>query len=230
MNKNLTEIAYILDRSGSMQPLAEQAVAAFNSFLEDQKSDTGSARLTLALFDNAYDVPINGVPLEEILPLTAADYEPRGSTALLDAIGQTIEDLGKRLEAIPEAERPGSVIVAIFTDGFENASHRFTWAEVSERIKHQREVYKWEFLFLGANQDAIATAASLNIDACNSSSYVADGVGLRSTSAALSQKAKALRRISSGRASADDVDFMKVPMSDVVHEEDRKRREKSGGE
>ncbi len=230
MNKNLTEIAYILDRSGSMQPLAEQAVAAFNSFLEDQKSDEGMARLTLVLFDNAYDIPIDGVPLEEVLPLTTANYEPRGSTALLDAIGRTIEDLGKRLEAIPEAERPGSVIFAIFTDGLENASLRFNWTEVSERIKHQREVYKWEFLFLGANQDAIATAAGLNIDERNSSAYVSDGVGIHSSSAAFSRKATAIRRVTSGKASEDEVAFMKVAMSDVVHEEDRKRRDKSGGE
>ena len=138
--------------------------------------------------------------------------------------------MGKRLETIPEDDRPGSVIFAIFTDGHENASQRFTWAQVSERIKHQREVYKWEFLFLGANQDAIATAAGLNIDACNSSAYVADGVGLRSSSAALSRKARAIRRVTSGKASEDEVAFMKVAMSDVVHEEDRKRREKSGGE
>lgn len=230
MNNNLTEIAYVLDRSGSMETVAEQAVAAFNGFLQDQKSDEGMAKITLVLFDNDYEIPINGVPLEEILPLTAADYEPRGGTALLDAIGQTIDDLGKRLEATPEAERPGSVIVAIFTDGYENASRRFSWSEISERIKHQREVYQWQFLFLGANQDAIATAAGLNIDASNSSAYVADGVGLNASVQAMSLKARAIRRVTSGKASEDEVAFMTVAMSEVVQEEDRKLREKSAGE
>lgn len=226
MNKNLTEIAYILDRSGSMQLLGEQAVAAFNRFLDDQRSDSGCARLTLALFDDEYDVPIQGVPLDEITPLVATDYQPRGMTALLDAIGQTIDDLGKRLESTPEAGRPGSVIIAIFTDGYENSSQRFTWADVSERIKHQRDVYHWEFLFLGANQDAIATAASLNIERHNASSYVADGVGITSSSAAMSRKASAMRRVKSGEASESDLEFMSVSMAEVVQEEDRKRRKK----
>ena len=158
MNPNHTEIAFILDRSGSMASMVEPAIAGFNSLLSEQQTLPGSARFSLVLFDDHYEVPVASMPIAEVQPLNTNTYQPRGSTALLDAIGRTIDELGARLANAPEAERPGQVLVAILTDGEENASRQFTWKDISDRIRHQTDVYQWRFLFLGANQDAIATA------------------------------------------------------------------------
>ena len=162
---NFTEIAFILDRSGSMQSISETAVAGFNELLGQQQKEHAQTpvRMSLVLFNTDYEVP----------------FAPDGSTALLDAIGRTIDETGARLAAMPEAERPGKVIIAILTDGEENSSQTFTWAQISDKIRHQTEVYKWEFLFLGANQDAIATAARMNIDQHNSSTFFQTDGGIR---------------------------------------------------
>jgi uncharacterized protein YegL len=224
MKKSLTELVFILDRSGSMESLSEQAIAGFNAFLKDQQQAPGSARLTLVLFDNEYLKPVDAIPVCEVVPLTAATYEPRGTTALLDAIGQTIDEVGARLSETGEKDRPATVIVAILTDGLENASRKYSWRDVSERIKHQTETYKWEFMFLGANQDAIATAANLNIDAKNASGYAADGIGLHASTAAMSKKSRALRAFALHAATPADLSAIEEPMSDAVAEEDRKRR------
>jgi hypothetical protein len=144
---------------------------------------------------------------------------------LLDAIGQTIDDLGHRLAAFAEKDRPGQVIVAILTDGFENASQRFTWKQIARKIKHQSETYKWTFLFLGANQDAIATAANLNIAANNAASYVADAAGSKASHTAFSRKMTALRRASMDIASVAEKLDADAPLSQIVSEEDHKTRE-----
>ena len=117
MKKHYSEIAFVLDRSGSMESCREAAIEGFNSFLLDQQKTEGLAKLTLVLFDNEYLVPIDALPVAEILPLNNDSYVPRGATALLDAIGRTVDELGTRLAALPEQDRPGQVIVAILTDG-----------------------------------------------------------------------------------------------------------------
>src|SRR5207244_5842420 len=127
-----------------------------------------------------------------------------GCTALLDAIGRTIDDFGQRFAALTEKDRPGQVIVAILTDGLKNASQRFTWKEIAGKIKHQIDTYKWIFLFLGANQDAIATAANLSIPANNAASYVVDASGSKAGQAAFSRKMSALRRASMDSASVSE--------------------------
>jgi Mg-chelatase subunit ChlD len=158
MKNHYSEIAFVLDRSGSMGSFRESAIEGFNSFLLEQQQTEGLAKLTLVLFDDEYLVPIDALPVAEILPLNSESYVPRGSTALLDAISQTIDELGARFAALPEQDRPGQVIVAILTDGLENSSQKYTWKQVSRVIKQQTEQYRWTFLFLGANQDAIAAA------------------------------------------------------------------------
>lgn len=217
MNKALVEIAFILDRSGSMSAVQEQAIAGFNGFLADQTKEAGDARLTLVLFDDEYLVPVSALPLPQVPPLDAATYVPRNTTALLDAIGRTIDELGQRLAATPEPDRPGQVIVAILTDGLENASTGYTWPDIATRIRHQREKYRWQFLFLGANQDAIATAARLNIDGANAGTYEASKAGYASSTRSLSRKMSALRRAAAGHAS--DPDLAK-PMQAIVAEEE----------
>jgi hypothetical protein len=224
-NAHYTEIAFILDRSGSMNSCQQAAIAGFNQFLDDQQKTEGLAKLTLVLFDDEYLVAVSSVPAQEVVPLTDDTYQPRGCTALLDAIGQTVDDLGLRLAALAEKDRPGQVIVAILTDGLENASQRFNWKEIAGKIKHQTDTYKWIFLFLGANQDAIATAANLSIAANNAASYVADTAGSRAGQAAFSRKMSALRRTNMDIASVSEKLDAAASLADIVSEEDHKSRE-----
>lgn len=193
MNAKLTEIAYILDRSGSMQPMVEPAIAGFNRFLAEQRDAPGRARLTLVLFDDQYEVPCRSLPIEEVTELDITTYVPRNTTALLDAIGRTIDELGRQLAATPEPERPGQVVVAIFTDGLENASREYDMRRISEMIRHQREAYNWQFLFLGAYQDAIATAATMGIDRRYAVRVGFSKGGVSSVSHSLSRKLRAMR-------------------------------------
>lgn len=217
MNQNLVEIAFILDRSGSMESLKEQAITGFNHFLADQLNHPGAARLTLVLFDDEYLVPVEARPLREVPALDASTYVPRSSTALLDAIGQTIDRLGQRLANTPGPERPGQVIVAILTDGLENASVRYKWEDIAGRIRHQREKYNWQFLFLGANQDAIGTAARMHIDRFNAATIEASTVSYaRSSPGSLSRKIKAMRNAAAG--SLDEPDLTR-PLQEIVAEE-----------
>jgi len=224
-NAHYTEIAFILDRSGSMKSCQQAAIDGFNQFLTEQQQIEGLAKLTLVLFDDEYFVPISSIPVQEIVRLTDGTYQPQGCTALLDAIGKTVDDLGLRLAALAEKDRPGQVIVAILTDGLENASQRFTWKEIAAKIKHQTDTYKWIFLFLGANQDAVATASNLSIAANNAANYVADTAGSRAGQAAFSRKMSALRRSSMDIASVSEKLDATASLTDIVSEEDRKSRE-----
>ncbi|KAB2638369.1 MAG: hypothetical protein DVB25_07915 [Verrucomicrobia bacterium] len=134
------------------------------------------------------------VPIQDAAPLTREIYQPRGSTALLDAIGRTIDTIVRAHAATPEPEHPSKVIIAILTDGEENSSRKFSMADVNQRITHQTEKFEWEFLFLGANQDAIATAANMGIHAHNSATFVADAADVQASSIAISDKVAAKRR------------------------------------
>ena len=226
MNTNLTEIAFILDRSGSMQQLVPQTLEGFNQFLRDQQALPGQARLTLVLFDDQYEVTVDAVPVAEVVPLDEQTYTTRGCTALLDAIGRTIDDLGHRLSDTQEADRPGKVIVAILTDGLENASRRYTLADINQRITHQRENYAWEFLFLGANQDAIATAVRMGIQAHNSATYAADAAGSLASHSSMSRKAMAMRKMSMRMADEQAERDLKLSASEILRKEDDKERRK----
>ena len=195
-----TEIAFILDRSGSMESMTHAAISGFNEFLSAQKAtvdDAGQpipATFTLILFDHEY-LPVHSRgPIHNAEPLTPETYQPRGTTALLDAIGRTIDFIGSELAATPDSERPSKVIIAILTDGEENASTQFSMADINQRITHQTEKYQWEFLFLGANQDAIASAARMGIQAHNSATFIADDNDIKAGSGAFSAKVSAKRR------------------------------------
>lgn len=171
MRQDLTQILYIQDRSGSMSSLREASIAGFNEFIVGQKEDgEGDAQLRLVQFDHEYIVRFD-LPIADVVPLTTLTYEPRGSTALLDALGRAISDLGRDLKAMAEKDRPGNVIVCIMTDGLENASREYTRDQVFKMITEQKDVYKWQFLFLGAGQDAIQTGVGLGIGAQASATY-----------------------------------------------------------
>ena len=222
MNPNLTEIAYILDRSGSMQCMQEPAVAAFNDFIKIQLDVPGDARLTLVQFDDAYEVPIATTPIHEVPQLTAATYSPRGSTALLDAIGRTVKETDRRITALPEAEKPGKVILTIFTDGQENASREYTATHISDLIRLYRDTKGWEFLFLAANQDAIANAAAMNMDTHSSANVMYSMAGVKSTGSAMSRKVRASRMKSSGTMDAQALEDDAKSMNEIVREEEGK--------
>lgn len=193
MQNDLTEIAYVLDRSGSMQTLVSDAIGGFNSFLSSQQQLEGRANFTLVLFDHEYLVVHKSVDIGQVPPLDARTYVPRGQTALLDAVGRTIDDVGAHLAKLPEAQRPAKVIIAIFTDGLENASRVYTTERLAESIKHQQDVYKWEFLFLAANQDAIATAKTMAIPAAQAMTFAFSPTGVRESQEKLSQRVAASR-------------------------------------
>lgn len=150
MNQNLTEIAFVMDRSGSMETMKTEAIVAFNQFLKDQRELPGEARLTLVLFDTEFLKPYDNVPIEKVPDLDERTYVPRAGTALLDAMGMTIDAVGKRLAKTPEAEMPGKVIIACMTDGEENSSQQYRNEQVAAMIEHQQQRYSWEFVFLGA--------------------------------------------------------------------------------
>jgi hypothetical protein len=171
-----------------MNAIAGDAIGGFNTFLTQQQALPGDARLTLVLFDHEYQVTHSGVEIRSVPPLDEHTYVPRGMTALLDAVGRTIDDVGKRLAATPEDQRPGKVIVAILTDGMENASRDYTNAKVAAMIRHQQEKYSWEFIFLAANQDAIKAAEAIAIQPKDAIAFQATGQGVRMAMARVSEE------------------------------------------
>lgn len=177
MKENLTEIVFILDRSGSMGSLTEDTIGGFNTFIENQKKEEGEAILTTILFDDKYEVLHNGVNLKDVKPLTNKEYYARGMTALLDAIGKTINTVGERLSKTKEEDKPSKIIFVITTDGEENSSREFTQLKIKEMIEHQTNKYNWQFMFLGANIDAVGTAQSFGISGQFAANYTASSVG-----------------------------------------------------
>jgi uncharacterized protein YegL len=191
MNQNLTEIVFILDRSGSMHGLENDTIGGFNGFVKNQ-AEAGQTSLTTVLFDNQYEILHNGIDARDIA-LTEREYFTRGSTALLDAVGKTINDVGKRLDETPEALRPGKVIFVITTDGLENASMEFSYDEVKKMIAHQSEKYGWEFIFMGANIDVAKEGGKLGIKADCSFGFAASVEGINSMYSDVDCICKAIR-------------------------------------
>jgi len=187
------DITLILDRSGSMESIAADTIGGINKFLADQKSVPGECAFTLVQFDDRYEMVHNAVPIARVEPLTSQTFVPRGSTALLDALARSIDEAGARIAAMPVLQRPDKVICVIVTDGQENASHHTTRAQVFDRITLQRDTYKWEFVFLGANQDAIAEAGRLGIGAAASMNYAASATGVNATYDAMTDTMRSLR-------------------------------------
>ena len=176
MNENLTEIVFILDRSGSMSGLETDTIGGFNGFVKKQ-AEIGPTNLTTILFDDKYEILHNGVDAGKVF-LTGREYFTRGNTALLDAVGKTINDVGKRLSETPESQRPGKVIFIITTDGLENASSTFSYGEIKRMITHQTEKYSWEFIFMGANIDVAAEGKKLGIRADRNFSFTSSKMGV----------------------------------------------------
>lgn len=177
MKENLTEVIFILDRSGSMASLTNDTVGGFNSFIEQQKKEPGECYLTTILFDDQYEVLHDHVNLKDVKPLTDTEYFARGMTALLDATGRTINTIGERLAKTDESERPEQVIVVITTDGQENSSKEFTAEQIKTMVSTQENDYNWRFLFLGANIDAFAEGGNLGFAMHSTAQYDPSAVG-----------------------------------------------------
>lgn len=179
LNEQVTEIIFLLDRSGSMSGLESDTIGGFNAFIEKQCQLDGRVLLTTVLFDDQYEVLWNGIDAAGA-KLTHDDYFVRGTTALLDAIGKTISTVDHRLSNTTEALKPSKVIFVITTDGMENASREFTYEKVKQRIKQQENRHHWEFIFIGANMDSAKEASHMGIKAENAFDFVASEVGVES--------------------------------------------------
>ena len=177
MKKNLTELVFILDRSGSMAGLEGDTIGGFNAMIEKQKREPGEALVSTVLFDNETQVIHDRLPLDRVSMMTEKEYFVRGCTALLDAVGGAIHHIGNIHKYAREEDRPEKTLFVITTDGMENASRRYDYDKVKRMIRRQKEKYGWEFLFLGANIDAAREAARFGIDADRAANYHADPVG-----------------------------------------------------
>ena len=197
MKQGLTEIVCILDRSGSMGNLQDETITKFNSFIKEQKDVPGEARGTVVLFDDQYDVLHKSIPLPDLPELTDRDYFARGWTALNDAIGKTINEVGGRLNQMVEEDRPEKVIFVIITDGLENKSKEFPGEDGRQKVKamvdHQRDKFSWEFLFLGANIDAVQVGAGYGVNLNMCANFGGSKKGVSSAYAASGGRVKAMR-------------------------------------
>lgn len=188
-----TELVFILDKSGSMSGLEKDTIGGFNSLLKKQKSEEGVARVTTVLFDHRYTMLHDRLPIKEVKPLTKEDYLPEGTTALLDAVGRTVDSLLEHLIGLPKEEKP-SVMFVIITDGQENASQDYTLERIRKRIEFCQESEGWEFIFLGANIDSFAAASKIGISRERTASYHADSRGVGVNFEALSTTMSKVRK------------------------------------
>ena len=192
MKKGLTEIIYVLDRSGSMGHLTGDTIGAYNAYLTEQKAYKGETRITTVLFDDEYELLFDGAAVDDAY-LDIEKYFVRGMTALYDALGKTILDVGNRLSHTPESERPEKVIMVITTDGYENASKEFTQHQVKNMIEHQTKKYNWQFLFFGANIDSAQTASSIGVSKKKAFNFVPSAAGVQKMMDCCMQETRLMR-------------------------------------
>ena len=210
MRTDLTDITMVIDRSGSMQSIQSDAEGGINSFIEQQKQEPGEANVTLVQFDSEYEFVHSGVPLRQV---PAFKLVPRGSTALLDAVGRAINETGARLAAMDEAQRPGLVVFVIVTDGEENSSREFTRDQIRKMVEHQQSAYKWQFTFLAANQDAFAAGGSIGIAQDGIAAYSVGKV--RGSWDAAAKKMSRMRK-AAGEGAAVDNKFTQEELGEML--------------
>lgn len=193
MRKGLTEIVFILDRSGSMSGLESDTIGGYNSLISKQKKEEGEAIVSTVLFDDNCEVIHDRVNLGEIKPMTDKEYYVRGCTALLDAVGGAIHHIGNVHKYARDEDRPEKTLFVITTDGMENASHRYTYDKVKRMVEKKKKKHGWEFLFLGANIDAVAEAGKFGIGADRATNYECDERGTKVVFSALCQAVSNVR-------------------------------------
>lgn len=194
MNKNLTEMIFVMDRSGSMQNLVSDTIGGYNSMINKQRDEEGEASVTTVLFDDAYEVLFDNVDIKKVPELTNKEYYARGMTALLDAVGKTINQVAARHSSAVESAIPAKIVMVIITDGLENASKEYKLETVKSMIEKQKAEFGWEFVFMGANIDAISVAESIGINASRAANYHADAVGTATNYKAVSKMFSAVRK------------------------------------
>ena len=212
MKKNLTEIVFILDRSGSMSGLEGDTIGGFNAMIEKQKREPGEALISTVLFDNENEVIHDRVDIQKIEPMTDKEYYVRGCTALLDAVGGAIHHIGNVHKYAREEDRPEKTLFVITTDGMENASRKYSYDRLKMMIERQKEKYGWEFIFLGANIDAAKEAARFGIDESRAANYHADSRGTAVIYEAMSEvvgNVRACRPMSADWKRNVDADYKK---------------------
>ena len=193
MKKGLTEMVFIIDRSGSMGGLEGDTIGGFNAMLKEQESVEGDAVVTTVLFDNKYELLHDRIDIRAVAPLTDKDYTVRGTTALLDALGRTIHKIREVQKHTAQNYRAEKVLFVIITDGQENASREYSAERIKRRIERQKEKYGWEFIFFGGNMDAVMEAGKLGISADRAQNYCADAIGTSVAYTAMSAFSTAYR-------------------------------------
>ena len=193
MDQSLMELVFILDRSGSMSGKESDTIGGFNSLIEKQKKEEGDALVTVVLFDDQYELLYDRVSLKEIPEMTSKEYFVRGSTALLDSVGKTINSIKAKQDGAEESSKPGKTMFVIITDGYENASHEYRRDTIKNLIE-TRKKEDWEFLFIGANIDSVTEAAALGIDANRAANYEQNEAGASSMFAAVGKVVAEVRR------------------------------------
>ncbi len=199
MRKNLTEIVFILDRSGSMSGLESDTIGGYNSMLAKQKEEEGEAYISTVLFDDRIEVLHDRKPIGEVEPITSKEYFVRGCTALLDAVGGAIHHIGNIHKYARPEDVPEKTLFIITTDGLENASRHYTYEKVRQMVEHEKEKYQWEFIFLGANIDAVHVARRFGVSADRSVRYEADSEGTALNFRAMSRMVSSARAAKSSR-------------------------------
>lgn len=222
--KNATEIAFVLDASGSMDSIVDDAVGGFNSFLREQQAVPGEARFSLLTFNTRFSWVVDNVNLAEVRPLTRETYVPNGQTALLDALGRAIDRVGAQLRDTPEPQRPDKVLIVVFTDGAENSSREYSQQKIAQMIEHQQDVYKWQFVFLAANVDAIASAAAMGINTANVANYQPSKI--QHAYAAAGQVVASYRV---GKSSSASLGALRDENDYILSPEEAAERQKQGG-
>ena len=205
MREDLTEVVFILDRSGSMNGLEGDTIGGFNSMLAKQKQEDGEAYISTILFDNVQEVLHDRVPVKDVQPMNEEQYYVRGGTALLDAIGSAIRHIANIHKYAREEDVPAKTLFIITTDGMENASCNYNYDEIKRMIEKEKEKYGWEFLFLGANIDAIEVAGRFGISSNRAANYNCDSQGGQTQYEVLSNTMSFFRRAPRCRAAVDSV-------------------------
>lgn len=219
MRKGLTEVVFILDRSGSMSGLEADTIGGFNSMIEKQRMEEGEALISTVLFDDYTDVIYDRVDVKKVEPMNDSQYYVRGCTALLDAVGGAIHHIGNVHKYCRDEDRPEKTLFIITTDGMENSSHRYSYDKVKKMVEHQKEKYGWEFIFLGANIDAVEVAGRFGVGADRAFNYECDAEGTALNYKALNKTVSRFRKCSNA-----------CEMNDIVSEccgeinEDYRRR------
>lgn len=223
MKSGLTYIIFVIDRSGSMESIRNDMIGGFNSFIETQRKVPGTCKVFAYKFDTTYEPMFEDVDVQNVVALDRDNYVPRGGTALYDSLGKTIVDIGARLAALPESERPEKVLVVTITDGEDNdhlrneGVTRYDSSKVAEMVKHQTENYKWDFAYIGANQDAWAVAKDMGYSAGTSLDYCADSAGVAYAFDSLSKSTSTYRSAARGAKFAFTPDPVDVQVNVAVN-------------